>query len=423
MNVGRVRGAVLPALGVVTALLAPVACAESNATSSLDDFENVPGGEDAAVPTTTTEAGTSTDAGRPDGDASSRATCSTGGFCVTPLPATFPLLGVSALDADAWAVGTRGVLRWDGTVWHHVHATTIEASGAHNGIWTAKADDLWVTTDRKVIRYSKQGGATQEFREFSNDLAVRASWLDASTNALWEVVRQNNGQSAVHRLRDAAGGELTREDTGIPLWSGDGGSYRWSSIWGFGSSDVYVGGEHCLVNDCTWAAWALRGAIAHYDGTSWSVTLLDERQPIHAMFGTPGQTEPRRLWLWTGYRPLYNPSTTSIRLVSIASDGSLGDPVMTKDMPMPPADPSVNAPCSHVVGSMQSANAAWLSNGCLVYRWNGTTLDVVPTAVNGVPVGRVSSLWGDAAGRAWIAGQGLESGVGFAALHTGGSNP
>jgi hypothetical protein len=420
MNVGRARGAVLPALGVFAALLAPIACAESNATSSPDDAEKI--GEDAAVPTPS-EAGTSTDARQPDQDASARETCSAGGFCTTPLPAAFPLLAVSALDADAWAVGTRGILRWDGTAWHHVHATTIDPSGAHDGVWIAKADDVWVATDRKVIRYSKQGGATPEFREFANELAVHASWLDASTNVLWEVVRQNSGQSAVYRFRDAAGGGLTSEDSGIPIWPAEGGSYRWSSIWGFGTSDIWVGGERCLVDDCTWSPWALRGAIAHYDGTSWSVTLLDEEQPVLAMFGTPGQAEPRRLWLWVGYRPLYNDATTSIRLVPIASDGSLGAPVMTKDMLMPPADPSMNAPCSHVVGSMPSANAAWLSNGCLLYRWDGATLDMTPTAVNGVPVGRVNALWGDAAGGAWIAGEGLESGVGFAAHRSAGSQP
>ncbi|AKU98755.1 hypothetical protein AKJ09_05419 [Labilithrix luteola] len=335
MNVGRLRRAVLPALGVFAALVAPAACAENNETSNPNDTDNVQTDQDAAVPTTP-EAGNGADAGQPEQEASSRETCSAGGFCTTPLPATFPLLAVTALDADAWAVGTQGVLRWDGTAWNHVHATTIDPSGAHDGVWTAKADDLWVAADRKVIRYSKQGGAAAGFREFANDFAVNASWLDPSANALWEVIRQDDGQSAVRRFVDAPEGGLTVQDLGIPVWPAEGGSYHWSSIWGFGPSDVYVGGERCMVNDCTWASWALRGAMAHYDGTSWSVTLLDEGQSVMATFGTPGQAEPKRLWFWVGYRTLYNSSMTTIRLVPIASDGSLGDPIVTKDMPMPP---------------------------------------------------------------------------------------
>ncbi len=420
MNFGRARGAILRALGVIPALLVPIACAETDTTSRPD--EPTPVGEDAAAPAKDPEAGTA-DAGQPEQDASPRATCSPDGFCATPLPVSFPLLAVSALDESAWAVGTNGVLRWDGKAWHHVHPTMIDPSGAHHGVWTSKADDVWVATDRKVIRYSTQGAAAPEFRELATSFAVDASWLDASANVLWEVVRQNNGQSAVYRFGDAADGGLTSDDLGIPIWPSDGGFYRWSSVWGFGPSDIYVGGERCVLDDCTWYPWALRGAIAHYDGTSWTVTLLDEGKPVLGMFGTPGQANPRQLWLWVGYRALYNDSTTSIRLVPIASDGSLGAPLMTKDIPMPPASASMNAPCSHVVGSMPSASAAWLSNGCLLYRWNGTTLDVTSTAVNGVPVGRVNSLWGNAAGRAWIAGEGLESGVGFAALRAEGSNP
>ncbi|AKU98754.1 hypothetical protein AKJ09_05418 [Labilithrix luteola] len=72
---------------------------------------------------------------------------------------------------------------------------------------------------------------------------------------------------------------------------------------------------------------------------------------------------------------------------------------------------------------MSSANEGWLSNGCLLYRWDGTSLAMTPTAINGAPVGRVNGLWGNAAGRAWIAGEGLESGVGFAARRTTGSQP
>lgn len=423
MNLARLRAVALPALGTLAALIALLACAESSTTSNPDDGEQNQTDDDASIPKVTPEAGPDVEGGSTDRDASVRGTCSSGGFCTTPLPVSFPLFALAARDSEAWALGARGILRWDGGAWSHVYATTIDPTGAHHGVWTAKEDDVWVATDKKIVRYSKQGTTAPAFREYPNTLAVQGSWLDTSTNVLWEVVRQTDGLSAVHRFRDAVDDGVTAEDGAIPIWPAEGGSYRWSSIWGFGSTDVYVGGERCMIDDCTWSPWALRAAIAHYDGTTWSVTLLDEQQSLLGIVGTPGASEPRSLWLWVGYRTLYNPSTTSLRFVPIESDGSFGAPVVTKEMPMPPAEPSMKAPCSHVLGSMQSANAGWLSNGCLLYRWDGNDLEPTGTAINGIPVGRVNALQGSGAGVVWIAGEGLESGVGFAARRAGGSQP
>jgi hypothetical protein len=422
MHVGWLRRALLPGLGALAALAAPVACAESGAAPNPAEYERER--EEAGAPLP--EAGT-VDAGPPVEDASPLDTCSPGGFCPAPMSAVFPLFAVTAQGADAWAVGSGGIVRWNGTSWTLVHPMSIDPSWAHDGIWMTKTDGLWVATTRKIVRYAKYGSAVPEFREFTNGFEVVASWADPASNVLWEVASQyntNGGRPGVYRFHDDGGGGLSTEDMSIPIWRAEGGAYRWKSIWGFGPNDVYVGGEMCPLNSCDWwSADALRGAIAHWDGTTWSIAILDAKQPVHAMFGTTGLAEPRRLWLGIGSLAGQNISVTSIRLVPVSSDGSVGDAIVSKDVLMNPSDSSMNAPCTHVVGSVHSSNAAWISNGCLVYYWDGAKLDVVRTAINGVPIGRVNGLWAGAAGHAWIAGEALERGVGFVAQRKAGGTP
>ncbi len=74
----------------------------------------------------------------------------------------------------------------------------------------------------------------------------------------------------------------------------------------------------------------IRGAIAHYDGTGWSVTVLDDSQPVLEMYGTtpstptaPAVARPRL----QSYGEACEPRT--LRLVPVGDDGSIGAPSTT----------------------------------------------------------------------------------------------
>ncbi|MDF2694381.1 MAG: hypothetical protein K0S65_2764, partial [Labilithrix sp.] len=89
-----------------------------------------------------------------------------------------------------------------------------------------------------------------------------------------------------------------------------------------------------------------------------------------------------------------------VRLVPIHDDGTIGAPLFSREH-----RPWLSSTCSFFLGSVISPTAAWLSDGCLVYRWNGTTLESTPTAIAGEPPGRIDGIWAANADDAWIVGR------------------
>ena len=180
--------------------------------------------------------------------------------------------------------------------------------------------------------------------------------------------------------------------------------FEWESLGGFASNDVWVGGRQCL-NFCG----DQRGALAHYDGATWSITILDTSESVSTIVGTTDPDQPRRLWLGLGHE---------VALVPVEADGGVGAPLHTQTVMTDTYD------CSHLVGAAISPALAWLSNGCLVYRWNGTALDVMPVSPNGIPSAYVKGIWAGKSGEAWIVGESLTRGpnapkTGFTARREG----
>lgn len=383
------------AFGLPFAVAAPLSCAASG-------VEGEP--EEGPVP----DAGVLPDAAPPDdgavgldapSDVAAGARCSSGGFCYEALPVPVPLVAVSATSMDqAWAVGGDAIVRWDGTSWKSVYRHDGLTSGTTVSLRAvfAATDDVWAVgstpfPDRRIhlVRYARGDGGAPVFREVSTEEPsvgdFWSGWLTQSADALWFL---EAGSGHVLRFRDAVDGGMT-----IDRWLPQGESedddayYAWYGLWGFAGDDVFLSGMTCSFGSCT-------GLLAHYDGASWSLTVLEDPMIVTGMFGTRAPGQPKHLWLEVADA---STGARSIRLVPVSSDGGLGVPVLERAV----------SGCGAFMGSAAAPGAAWLSDGCLVHRWNGSTLEVTPIAVGGEPPGRVNALWAGGADEAWVVGSSL----------------
>jgi hypothetical protein len=161
-------------------------------------------------------------------------------------------------------------------------------------------------------------------------------------------------------------------------------------------------GEICFPAACD------HGAIAHYDGTVWSTTLLDTPEFVRGMFGTAAPDQARQLWLWRSDHIAstidYHLLKPALELVPVLDDGHVGAPIFTRSVNGLPAKGTAAPQCERISGSAVSPSAAWFSDGCFVYRWNGTELARMPTAVEGIPPGDTNGVWAESAENAWVVG-------------------
>ena len=333
--------------------------------------------------------------------------CSEAGFCREPLPVHEPLVGVTASSADdAWTTGGDVVLHWDGTSWKTVYQYRGTATSfAFVGIWGTKLDDLWalgVADSRAfLVRGGSADGGAPALREVvaEDDLSPYDEyhgWLAPSADELWLLERYSR---QVRRMRQLPDRSIVIDDVTPPM-TGDGpeSELTWESLWGFAPDDVYIGGHECPDILCN----EPHGALAHYDGAAWSITLLDSSESVSAIVGTTGADQPRQLWLGRD---------KAVQLVPLTSEGGIGAPLYTQTIMTEVYD------CSHLIGAAVSPALAWLSNGCVVYRWNGATLDVMPVSSKAIPTAYLKGIWAGKAGEAWIVGESLDHGPD--ALNTG----
>jgi hypothetical protein len=397
------------ALGAVAALLPFFACAESELAASAED--------DAGPETSTTDV-TPSDDGATDGGPDAPETCSAGGFCHVPLPVKKPLLAISAVGMDdAWAIGKDFVVHWDGVSWKLVYQyseySNDDPQATFQGIWVAGHDDVWVLGSTTILRYSAiDATSAPSFRVTpSNGVGGGAGGsLFPAKDGLWRL-----GGSGVETYRDEPDGGVVAGDSTTPPPPVEG-----FSIWGFGPDDIYVGGQVCPPDEeCPYHLPELPyGAIAHYDGSDWSVELLDRGQRVSAITGITKPDQTRQLWIWTGLsRDDSGQTKSALRLHSAQADGGIGAPLFTQPLITDGTGVSSDGMtasmwCSRVVASVVSPSTGWFTNGCLVYRWNGTALEVVRTAIGGMPPGKVNGIWAGSADEAWIVGESIPKGAG-----------
>jgi len=394
---------------VVTLALRPlIGCAESSPASDLAD---------ASAPPTQqlpVDAGF-VDASEPALDASpptDASPCSASGFCVEPISVQKPLLAVSGTNMnDAWAIASNAILRWDGISWRTMYQSddVLPGTGTLFGLSATKHDDLWAIGTRVLVRYSARDGNAPAFREYpistsSNTALTTAAsyWVSPTSDELW--IFDDFVATTGVRYREVPGGTLVRERISDPPigfpWVQSDASFLVRSIFGFASDDIYVGGAWCTSGCSSAPAWTdFDGAIAHYDGSSWSmVTTLAKGECVSKIYATMADNGTRQLWIWTGidgWSSPFSPGKYSIRLLSQPEDGAA--PTTVFDYPITFA--------GRLIGPAPPSNGAWFSNQYLLYRWNGVGLDVTPTAINGVPMGTINGIWAPNEDEAWIVGE------------------
>jgi len=298
------------------------------------------------------------------------------------------------------------LLRWDGTSLTQAYAY----SGASPSnitfarIWAKKKDVVWAVaqaSDEQLffVRYaSPVGGGAPAFRELATQAsasAILSVWGQPAGDALWIVTDRG-----VLRVREDAGGALV-DDMSPPIGAEDTNQYSWRGVWGFGPDDIYVAGKVCPPDWCEPAD--SRGVLAHYDGTSWSITTIESASELLSLHGTAPGSE-RQLWYDSREPQLSSgPFGETIYvdmtyLVPVANEGQLGAPLYSRSMKDAPA-------CASRVGDMAAPSSGWFSGGLLVCHWTGTTFEPVKVALGERPiVEKVNGIWAGGEDDVWIVG-------------------
>ena len=401
------------ALGLGLALVPAVACA---------DGEERPGSTpppDETPPAVIGDGGTS-----PEPDASEDAPitavvdgCSDDGFCYELIPRSSPLIAVSASSVDdAWMLpeSSGALYRWDGTsikqVYEYEGATP--PSITFTNVWAQTKDRVWAAARGSdnllvLVRHaSPPGGGAPTFRELRTDVAWttgRAVWGTPDGNALWIA----NGPDILRVTEDENGAVV--EPAPLTNPDEDPRGFVWNGVWGFGASDVYVAGKVCPARPCGSVS---EGAIAHFDGEAWSITTVAETTELASFRGTPPSATTRQLW----YMALSPAITWTTELASVSAAGVVGAAIYTRGTSELPN-------CTSAIGQAVGPTTGWFSDGLLLCRWTGTSMEAARTAVDSrVIVSNVRGIWADGADDAWVVGTaitrpGLPS-AGFAARRT-----
>ncbi len=340
----------------------------------------------------------------PDDDAGPMTkTCSDDGFCYAKVPVKRPLVAVSASSVDdAWMLPQESnkLLHWDGTAM--TVAYTQPTPFLFQGIWAQNKDNLWAlgggaSGHVHVVRYSSVGGAPPAFRELETN--VRSAevkmvlWGTPAGDALWMLT-----DFGLYRVHEESSAAVVEDDVGpVPDPKDRFNLYVWNSVWGFAADDVYLAGKLCH-DEFGWgfcATGSARGGLAHWDGTSWTISELSDSIEVFTIHGTSPDATEQQLWL-TSLNEVDLLRTVRTDLVPVTATG-LGKPTFSHALGAAPE-------CSGRIGQAVSATTAWMADSVLVCRWNGTELVPMRTTVGGSRIiDTVSSIWakGD---ETWVVG-------------------
>lgn len=198
------------------------------------------------------------------------ATAGAGAWTSMPTPsATGVLTTVDArTDSDAWAVGTAGILRWNGTAWNTVSTTGLPAVRM-NGVSASGANDAWIVGSVAASGYNNRIGTALHWD--GTAWSVQAPTLPTrsdlrgvaalSATNVWAVGKSGTRSLVVHW----DGTTWTEVAVPEPLPARSNGLVAISArtandIWAVGIMvDTDSGNE----------TYSL-----HYDGTTWSVVPM-----------------------------------------------------------------------------------------------------------------------------------------------------
>ena len=327
--------------------------------------------------------------------------CSEDGFCYVPVPTDRPLIAVSASSADeAWMLPQQSgaILRWNGTSIEQLYEYdgVSPSSITFADLWAGKKDDVWaVATDSEnhffFVHYAARSGGAPSFRQLPTQetvTAISAVWGTADGNVLWVATADS-----VLRVREDASGAVI-EDLRPSLGAEDERGYAWRGVWGFGPDDVFVAGMVCPSKPCGWEGGM--GAIAHYDGATWSISTIDSARELTSLRGTPPGTT-RQLWYDAAEEDPLGTLVQKAHLVAVTSGGQLGAALYTH--------PTNGAACSTRLGRAASATVGWFSSGGLLCRWDGTKLTPARTSLGDRPVIQgLNGIWAGGTDDVWLVG-------------------
>jgi len=189
----------------------------------------------------------------------------------TPVPAgaaTGVLTAVDArTDSDAWAVGTAGIVRWNGTAWSAVSTTGLPAVRM-NAVSASGAADAWIVGSVKASGYSNRLGTALHWD--GTAWSVLAPTLPSRSDLRDVVALSATNAWAVGKI-----GVLSL----VEHWDGT----AWTQVAVPEPTDGYSNG---LVSVSARAAndiWAVGTYVAnarnetyslHFDGAAWSVVPM-----------------------------------------------------------------------------------------------------------------------------------------------------
>ena len=333
--------------------------------------------------------------------------CTAGGFCFQPVPIQTPLVAISGSSPnDVWAVGGSTILRYRGTEWEQVYdySGTTPSSITFTGIWATSPENVWALATTNVggamlVRYAAFDGGPPRFYEVATTARGSSVWVTPASDALWMA----SGSGTLTRLRDDGSGGVIRDDLVPKASPADTKNYAWTSVWGFGPDDVYVAGQELSF----FGGGNTPPMLAHYDGSSWTITMLSvpAGSTADALGGT-APTGPKQLWSSTRENSVDGPVFT-VSLYPI-EDGAIGSVLLQQKV-------TASSPCGSKYVWATSPTSAWMSNGKVVCRWDGSKLERVATSLGGLPTGFVRGVWAANEDDVWIVGESVPQGVGFPA--------
>jgi len=381
-----------------------------------------------------------------------------GEWCwANPLPQGADLRSVSGTSVhDAWAVGPRVLLHWDGTRWNQ-----IDGPGAV-AVWVAGSGDVWLTTGTDVYRGNQNGfqhqgtwggqaisgtnaddvwvasstlNGVDVHHWRSGELAVSpvppelvvctihpcpaVSLLARATNEVWlavgqSVLRWDGAQwsrslSAPSMLRSiwiASQGDGWVVGDGGQTWRRSGGT--WSLVPSGTTADLR--GVWSLDGKEVWIAGA-RGTFLRWTGSGWSQVADVGADDLTSIWGD----NPSALWLvgnrgatrlWNGARistgPLFSGSLNAIWSVAPGDAWAVGEGGLAVHW-------DGTAWSQQDAGTDEALRDVWAAGKNDVWavgesgaplHWNGSHWERVPTGTNA----GLSGVFGSGSADVWTVG-------------------
>lgn len=376
------RHAVTPALAVVGALAAAVACADADREA----FVSPPVNEGDAGAFEPAEAGAD-EASAPD---AAPRTCSDHGFCRTSLPPDETLRAVWGDGAGAaWAVSEQGdVLRWDGSTWK-IHASDL---GPLAAIWGSEPTDVWVGGRGGIFHGTGASADTLAFAPspLPGAAARVISMWGASPSDLW----------AIATGEDAAGEPIAEVLHWTGAWQVDPASalgLAFTHVWGSAASGVWIGGARPIPDEGFDEMVVLR----RKDGDTFAPVTLPEEDGAPFPFGVLSS--------------IHGAAAVSDSLVWIYGRTTVGNPAIWKGSS---TDSGATFTFEHIRDGRSTDPAftaltatapdeAWaVGEYGRVRRWNGVEWATAAVTTTKLPVlDPLYGVWSGGSAGVWVVGE------------------